>query len=487
MKRYFLLSHIAILFATCFIANDSLLSQISISENDYTYYSNEQILNLGSNGVAVIGSDPIAKVPMDATVLRFDSAAKKLWQKTYKQPYGGGSYDMFANSADGNDIYIISLKKIDEKEGGAEDVALTWIDAKSGESQVKEFPVPGFGYPYTLYANSKYLFVYTTSLSLNRTEIEKNPATTKLYRFEKATMKLVLLEDEMKDPSNYVRVFWQIFRVENDFVEAYVIKEATQHIALEIARFDNNGKKIKSAEVAFDLKETFPRQENSDMPLNAGIFNGQIYKKGFSGTVTHDVVFVDPNLLLVYPLASCHLHFDPVSENYFAFGLCGYDEKQNDRGTDYSGFYIARIDEDFKLAAFKEHEEIRLLEDDLGFNKVGLVGSRCIDATRTPTDQLVIYISGGNQKEFYFSMDPVNLSIKKSFLLKAHKYKQGYDGYLTNTFTSTLDKELYWDDEIVKLTYGLYQKFYVPTARWQYVVLLARHDGLVKVYTSKME
>ncbi|MEO5644129.1 MAG: hypothetical protein ABIQ40_04200 [Bacteroidia bacterium] len=485
MKKSFLSLRIFIFCATFFLAAVHLPAQ-GTSEGDYTQYSNEEILNLGSNGVAVIGSGPFEKEPLDARVIRFDSTSKKLWEKIYKQPYGKGRYDLFANSADGNDIYILSLKQIDEDKNITDGVALTWIDAKSGESRVKEFPVTEFGYMYTIYANNKYLFVYTTSLPLYSKEIEKNPVKTKLYRFEKATMKMELLEDEMKSPSQYIRVFWQIFRVENDFAEGYVIKEATQHIELEIARFDNNGKKIKSADVSFDLKETFPRQENSDMPLNAGIFNGHIYKKGFSGTTSHDVVLVDPDLLFVYPLASCHFHFDPVSKNYYAYGLCGYEE-QKLRHSDYSGFYIARIDENFKLAAFKEHEEIELLEKDLGFKNVGVTGSRTIDATRTPTDQLVIYMSGGNQKEFYFSMDPVNLSIKKSQILKAHKYKQGYNGYLTNTFTSSLDKELYWDAEIVKLTYGFYEKFYVPTARWQYVVLVSGYEGLIKVYTSKME
>ncbi len=478
---------VAILTAICFSTILPLPAQILSSEKEYDHCSNEKILNLGSNGIAVIGSDPFAKPAKDPTVLRYDSTANLIWEKTYKQPYGKGRFDMFVNSADGNDIYVLSLKTIEKKENGATDPALTWIDAKSGESKVKEFSATAFGYVYTMYANNKYLFVYTTSLPLYRTEIEKLPTKTKLYRFEKATMEMVLLEDEMDNPSKYARVFWQIFRVENDFVEAYVIKEATQHIALEIARFDNNGKKIKSGDIVFDLKETFARQGKSNMPLNAGISNGMYYDEKFGNSFSNDVVFIDPDLMLIYPLSACHFHFDPPSKSYYAYGICGHGEKQGmgTNSSDYSGFYIARIDQDFKLAGFKEHSNVELLKKDLRFNKVGPAGDRLIDATRTPTDPLVIFI-GCNMVEYYFSIDPVNLSIKKPLKLKEHKDRLGYKFYHCNTFTSSLGKELYWVPEITKVNYA-YVDDYVPTVRWQYVVLISEDDKKIKIFTSKME
>jgi hypothetical protein len=488
MKKSFLL-RLAILLGVCLSASITLPAQFSESENEYAHYSNEKILNLGSNGIAVIGSDPFAKLATDAVVLRFDSTAKLVWKKSYKQPYGTGRFDLFANSADGNDIYILSFETIEKKINGGSDPALTWIDAKTGESKTKEFPAEAFGYVYTMYANSKYLFVYTTSYPLYRREIEKNPTSTKLYRFEKATMEMVLLEDEMKDASPYTRVFWQVFRVENDFVEAYIIKEAAQHIVVGLARFNNDGKKIKSADIAFDLKETFPRQGNSYMPLNAGISNGMSYEERYSKPAPHDAVFIDPDLELIFPLSACQLHFDPLSKNYYAYGICGYDEKQG-AGTyssDYTGFYIARIDENYKLAEFKEHANVPLLEKDLRFSKAGPAGERTIDATRTPTDPLALYISGGLEKEYYFSIDPISLLIKKTMTLKMHKYKLEYSFYECNTFTSSLDKELYWVPDITKLDSFVYTKHYVPTARWQYVVLISDENKEIKVYTSRMQ
>ncbi|MDQ3109260.1 MAG: hypothetical protein M3R17_05155 [Bacteroidota bacterium] len=355
---------------------------------------------------------------------------------------------MFANSADGNDIYILSFKAIEKKAKGGTDLAVKWIDSKSGESITKEFPGTGYGYIYTMYANNKYLFLYTTSLPLSRDEIEKEPVNTKLYRLEKKTMEMVLLEDEMKNASQFPRVFWQIFRVENDFYEAYIVKEAVQHIVIALARFDNNGKMIKSEDISFDLKQSFARQENSGIPLNAGINNGINYSEKYSDNLSHDYVYIDPLEILIYPLSSCHLHFDPVSKNYYAFGLCGNGE-QKTVATDYSGFYIARIDEDFKLGAFKEYAGNDLLEKDAVFRIHTKLGTRAIDASRTPTDQLVIMIRDLTT-EFYFSIEPASLEIKKSMKLPPHKDHQEIFQHISNTFTCPLNKELYLEPELLK-------------------------------------
>ncbi|MDQ3109261.1 MAG: hypothetical protein M3R17_05160 [Bacteroidota bacterium] len=78
MKKYFLSFKSFILCAIFFLTAVQLSSQ-ETSEKEYKHRWNEKVLNLGKNGIAVIGSDPFGKPAIDPHVLKFDSTANLAW------------------------------------------------------------------------------------------------------------------------------------------------------------------------------------------------------------------------------------------------------------------------------------------------------------------------------------------------------------------------------------------------------------------------
>lgn len=343
-----------VLFFAVFTVN--LPAQIVEEEVEYEDGYLTDLINLGENGIAVFKK--VEKVGPQIT--RFGGDGKLLWNKTFTLPGKRTSKTCHASSVNGKDMYVLGFEKYNY-DGGGSNPALLCIDAVTGEFREKLYTEKDFGNVLSLWANSKYLFVFTTYYEMTLDAMEKKDPGVKVYRFDKETMEMKALSHEMGNASTFSRVFWQVIRVEEDFVEAYVVKEATQHVGLTIARFDNEGKKIKSTDVSFDLREMFCRQVNSSMELPNGVSRDE-----HTQNCLYEFNGGDPKYTMIYPMTSCYMVFDPATQVYYAYGVCGPDEQRR-LGSKYSGFFVAKIDADHKLVVFKEHAEVKEFSADKKF------------------------------------------------------------------------------------------------------------------------
>lgn len=454
-------------FAACLLifamSGYNLRAQATSSEEPFTYCYNQTILDLGKNGIAVAGSEQKA----GATILRYDSTAKQLWSKTYPLPNLKSRKDVFASSADGKDIYALSMENIREN-GGTSSIAVLHVDAVTGEKNEKAYTMEHFGHILYMYANSNYLFVFTTYYLFVDPSVTKDPKP-KLYRFDRQTLEMKELDHEMKPPTAFGRVFWQVIRVEDDFVEAYVVKEATQHISLELARFDNEGKKIKTTEASFDLEKTFARQTNSHMPLAPGVTRDKYQQNvAVSFGATNSVI-----IIMVYPMDACYLLYDPASQSYFAYGVCGPGE-QKKAGTKHTGIYVAKLDAGFKLLAFKEHADVAILGGDKKFYIHSAPDSRYISAYIGAPGHMMIWAG-----EYALTVDMTDLVIKKSA-------EMGPVGNTSGNHMAAPD-HLVSRKEVTGKVKQMAGLAYIATSTRQYALVYPFYGGNIKVFADKLE
>lgn len=441
-----------------------LHAQLNTATSDWLKLSENRVLDLGLNGIAVVGSDP----SIGANIARFDAGGAAMWTKNYPL---GGTFCYFASNADGNDLYVLDFKK-EETNGGGKNQQLIRIDAATGTSVSKNYSEPDFGFVLSMYANKKYFFVCTTKYSLDDNRIE-NDHSVKLYRFDRQTLEMKSLDHQMSNASDDPRVFWQFIRVEDDFVEGYIVNEADQKVTLTLARFDNDGKKISTKETTLMLKTNMARQSNGMMPLAPGISRGTFGQNYAYLLGANDFISI-----MIYPMCSCYLQYDVFSKAYYAYGLCGPGE-QKKIATRYTGYYVAKMDTAFKQEAFKESASVPVLTGDNQFVMNTTVDKRYLSGYFTATGEFSLII-GTDTKSYQFYISEKDLITKFSGEMKESNY-----AVFGNKIGSS-DHFLVNDPDVTSKAKKS-SIYYLATATRQYAVLIPSSGKEITVLSGKME
>lgn len=441
-------------------------AQLTTVNATMSNYSPE-VLNLGSNGLAVIGGNKKEA----QTVVRIDGEGKLLWQKDYTAFIGKSVFTMPASSASGNDIYILAFDAIDTK-GGGKNLWLTHIDSKTGESYDKKWTIEKFGHVLTMYANDKYLFVMATQHPMSEPKIEKEPGL-RLYRFDKITLEMNELQHEMNNPWPQPRVFWQVIRVENDFTEGYVVKAATgQSVTLALARFDNDGKKLFMKEVTMELKSSFTRDSNGDMPLGPGIsrymYKQNVLQLSYNGSGYS---------VMINPMTTCYLLYHPEAKSYFAYGYCGPGE-QKKASTKHTGIYVGKMDSTFTLVAFKEHQNVSEIASHKKISMNAASDTRMISGYVGPGNNLILELSPVEYLHLQITGD--DLAINKTVASDVSVYKISGNRMSGSASVLATQKEVAAKN---KRTTAL---CYVCTATRQYAIVHAFYENSLEVISEPL-
>lgn len=441
------------LFSLLFLCPFAMNAQVATSTfEDYSFVYNYETFAIGENALGYLSWDK------DGLYLsKFDSTTKQVWEKEYPLTKKSSRRDYSAHDKTGKDIYVLSFDNV-EDEGGGSGLSVTHIDAISGLSSTRSYPGEDYGHVLDQWCTSRYFFVRTTKYKLDDDKIEKDPGM-KLYRFDKKSLSMEKLEHEMGNASRYPRVFWNFVRYEEDFVEGYVVNEAGHKISLTLARFDNDGKKIKSATSLFELSgDNYTRQ------ISMGKNTSYSYSTA-NANVT----------VLIYPSSSVKLMYCDDSKNYYAFGVCGPDEQQK-IATVYTGFFVARMDSAFGLATFKEHTNIPELDKDSKFRIHAAPDSRYINMSYIGDRELVIFVPG-----HAFKIDQRTLAFKQP---KA-------DGEVVDTYDGTrkiikTDHYIGHDATVQKSNKQMTSYMTVITHRWQFAFIQNYSSGKVQVFSAKL-
>jgi hypothetical protein len=353
----------------------ALHAQIKEETMEFDSYTQTEYLDLGKNGLAIVDYNNMGQLDY-CNITRIDTAGNLVYEKdvTFKNSMRY-TYHPVA-SANGNDIYVLVFKDSKGK-GGGQEIILLRFDAATGEVTQKEHDLEDFGHVLTMYANDKYFFAITTFEDIDVCRNEK--CAPVMYRFDRNTLDVKKLDSELTIESKDHTLYWQIIRVENDFVEGYIIASVDeQKISVALARFDNEGKKIKEKEGLITLKENFPRPANSMMQNAAGVkqeerTNVIAFQNGVSITV----------------MAWCYMLYDPGTAGYYAYGISGPDEFRK-LGPKQDGFYVAKFDKDFKLETVKEHTNLPPLTESKRFFIHSTPETRYIEGYLGPQNQLIL-------------------------------------------------------------------------------------------------
>lgn len=462
-----LIKFILILLA---FAPAQLSAQIASTQVEFSMAFNARIINLGKNGIAIADVDESGQ----AVIARIDDNATLLWKKNFSASGPGEKSCIFGSSADGKDLYLLRFDNIANK-GGGKNPSVTWINAVTGENKEKKFTQQGFGHVITLFANSKYLFIYTSQFSIDDNRIESEPGL-KLFRFDKQKMEMAELSaSEMNQFSGKARVFWQVARVEENYFEAYQVKEAGQHMVIAMARFDNEGKKTLSSDIAFDLKQGYSRQVNSNMPPAAGV-NWDLFQQNY-----YWVLLENRELnALIYPTASCYLTYCPETGLYIAYGLIGPGEQKN-AGTKHTGIFAASIDTTFKLKTYREHNNIPELTSDKNFSLHDTPHGRYINGYAGTNGQFILSLSA-TQNGYLLTLSQSDLSLKQTLKVEEKRY-----AIFGNHLVSP-DQFLVLREEAMGQMKKSESMYYIATASRQYGIVIGNgYSKSINVLSEKIK
>lgn len=464
MKKFFL-TFLAI--ATLLFSGIKLSAQIQSVEVASDYLK-AQRFDLGKNGVVFMAnSNSLTNNNSLIQLVRLDTTGKLVWNKEIEYEEKTAQHYCVA-SANGEDIYILNF--INFAEDG--DIVLTHVNAQSGEYTNKKYAGQPFGIILTMYANKDYLFVLA---NLDGKTFYNDGKTSQmmLFRFKKSTLEMERLEKhQMLIGTKENNIFWQPIRVTDDFVEAYVVNEiGDKKISLMLAHFDNEGQIISTSKGEINLVEDFIRSSSSGIPMGPGISRGVILSN--QGTV-------EGNVGTISPMAFCYLLYDPFSGHYFAYGVSGPKHKQKAGMTEYSGFYIAEFDKDFKALAMKENIDQALLYNNPEFKTNG--GS--IDAYITTKGKLMVHLCS-YEDHYFYSVSTDNLTCDAGYKkqIKA-KIMYGISMQLevfSGNYIASKEELLVNDKTLEKAD----NPYYIGTSRCQYVAYFKK-DKMI-IYSKKMK
>ncbi len=461
-RRVVLLPLIAILLMLGFSA--PTFAQVLSSDFTEAYKSGNTILPIAKSMIAHVRSDQDA-----IYVSTYDSSASMVWNKKYTSPWKPlNKYNYLAN-ASGNAIWIISSNTPGGKKA-AKEFTVRKINSLTGESTEKTIPEASFGYVHSTWANDKYLFVLTTQVTMYDGDIATK-AGLKLIRIDAATLEMTQPEHEMDNGMPYGNVFWEMLRVENDFVEGYVVLSAGNAIALKFARFDNEGKLISSKETAFKLKaaDHFTRQIHGYCSPGPGVGEPNHSYYSYSSGQNYAIE-------LIYPLASVQVSYSAKTQTYWAVGVIGKGE-QKKVATPYDGFFLGKLNADFGVAEYSEYIDQPLLDKDKNFKIHATPDGHHVQCYFDPLGNPVVGI--GSESMYYFIIDQSGLLVKNSYKAEQEHYQNA--GSIVNAGPNWIVSDA--DAIEVQGRMSMFQS--IVSGNYQYAVKQNYNSGAGKVLTKK--
>lgn len=445
------------------------MAQVKSTKFEGSYIANNKIMPIAKGRMAFASSDWEG-----VYISTYDSTSALVWEKDYTVPQERTRIDRFVSSANGNDIWVLSTYEEYLYTKPLKQIDVSWIDAISGDSKTKSFPFPemDFGFVYSTWANSKYLFVMTTAHRIYNSEIANEPGV-RVYRFDKSTLAMTKLDHDMERPTKFTNVFWEVLRVEEEFVEAYVVTSAGRMIEIKFGRFDNNGKEVSVASSEFMIKEAdhFTRQVHGYCSPGPGIGESnhsyQMYSSGNGVTIE-----------LIYPMSSVQVAYCAKTQTYYATGMIG-PEEQKRLATVYDGFFLAKLNSKFEVEKYKEYIDVPVFESDRNFEIHAGPDGHHIQCYFDPAGNPVVQM--GSEKSYLFTIDQSDLALTKSIEIEQENYQ---------TVGSVLNAGSNWlvADPIAEEEQGKYNMFGVlVSGNWQYALKQNYNSGDITVFTKKVK
>lgn len=462
-RRTSLLPLVAVLVMCSFSA--TAFAQVQSSDFTDTYKYTNVLLPIAKGRIARFGADDKAFY-----ISTYDSSASEVWKKTYpnaKKAIRGINY---LSSADGNDIWIISSYP-DAGKKGPKEFSVLCVDALTGESTSRTFPEQAFGYIHSTWANDKYLFITTTQVRMYDGDIATK-AGLRLFRIDATTLEMTQPEHEMDKGMPYGNVFWEMLRVENDFVEGYMVVTAGNAIGLKFARFDNDGKLISTKETAFRIKaaDHFTRQIHGYCSPGPGV--GEPNHSYYAYSAGQNIA-----IELIYPLASVQVSYCAKTQTYWAVGVIGKGE-QKKVGTPYDGFFLAKLNADFGVAEYSEYIDQPLLDKDKNFKIHATPDGHHVQCYFDPAGNPVVGI--GSEAMYYFVIDQSGLLVKTSYKAEQEHYQN---------VGSIVDAGSNWivsDPDAVEVQGRMSMFQSIVSGNYQYAVKQNYSSGSGKILTKKV-
>lgn len=398
----------------------SIFAQSSTrTEIDYSWWSSGMIYDMGNKGVVIMGgTHPYASssrsfsLPQTGSIVRIDTNGKVLWNKNIPIPSEKKSIGkFFGTSSDGNDVYVLSFEKRSEKNGYTGAI-LTHVDI-NGIAKSKRYDdhPETFGFVLMLYANSKYLFVMTSTYNYYDYKHEPNENQYQLYRFDKNTLEMKLLDDDLEKVNPTFTSAWQMIRVTDAGVTAYrVLASQDQTTTIELASFDNDGKKISY--VSNDIKFTaFPRKTFCRPNYPAGICRGD-FTLNISVTGTQGMYET-----VQEPEGWCNMIYDDMNDRYLAYGMIGPEQQKNTTSDMiaenlFTGFFVQEFSADFKPGKKVENTNLPDLLADKKIRHDNDIHERKLGFHLNPNGILLVNIHSHNGGKHIYTVDATTFAIK---------------------------------------------------------------------------
>ncbi|HEU4717677.1 MAG TPA: hypothetical protein VFU15_07580 [Bacteroidia bacterium] len=383
----------ALAFVAC-----SFVSGSGIVRQDFDYDDwGTQPLDLGKNGVLIEGhKGSYTRSGKSLLMARIDINGKLAWNKEIVIPNAKKSeIDYECASNDGNSIYVLSFTE-EKKKGGGQNPVITRVDT-SGNSTSKSIDVEDFGFVITMYANSKYLFVIT-AIKDPGWEDKLGNDVYKLYRFSKNDLSIEDLGDnDLCSVAKDDETFWQVFRVNDDYMEAFKVLSTDDHaIAVELGRFDEKGKLTTSKDIDIKLEKSFTRWNNSGCDAFPGVMNWRPAFTTLAGG-PNGVVYTK----IRDGISRCHVIYDEINKCYLIFGITG-PKAQVRIGAVFNGFFIQEVGDDYTPGKMKEFSGFSDIDDDKLFNINSVPEGRYMDVYMSPGHHISVSLHGGKQPHSYY-------------------------------------------------------------------------------------
>lgn len=437
-------------------------AQVKFSKFDATYIWNHAVFPVAKQRIAYVSAD------MEGVyVSTYDTTSAIAWEKDYPLTKDRSRNNKFVASAKGEDLWVISYYTGSRD---PQECTVLWIDALTGESKSKTHAAEEFGYVYSTWANSKYFFVLTTKYEMTDKNISKEP-TMNLYRFDKSNLEMKKLEHDFDTPTAFEKVFWEIVRVEEEFVEGYAVSQAGSNIEVKFRRFDNNGKKVLTSAVAFAIKEEehFTRQIHGYCTPGPGIGESNHNYYTYAGA-NADIIE------LIYPTSSVQVAYCAKTSTYYLCGVIGPGE-QAKLGTIYDGIFLAKVNADHKLEAYKEYIDEPIMTKDKNFEVHESPANRYIkclfDMNGNP------FVDFGAETAYRYLIDQGDLSLVKALDKQSAIYGVAGGVYIRQNSLRM--------DPIYRDATGRFDKYWdVVSGNWEYAFRQDQSSGDISVFTKRV-
>lgn len=401
-------------------------AQVKSSDYEGSVIPNNELLPIDGGNVALISSDKDG-----IYISTYDADSKLMWEKDIEVISDIRRTDQFVVSRNGKDIYTVSTHGEIAHLRTEETFEVSWTDAATGESVVREFPDEdgSFGHVYSTWANSRYLFVMTTRKHM--TDDDFTSEGLKVFRFNRQTLEKTDLKHHMTIDLVGLGHIWEVIRVEEDYVEAYAVTLAEPLVKIALGRFDNNGREVfvKEAEFKIAANHNFVATKNRPTtgagvgPVSHGYFER---KAGQNGSVAVYVRF----------LSQLQMAYCQATGTYYACGLTHLDDGKALGAYRNDGFVIVKFKSDFQVDKYQEYFDKPVFADDNNFTGENDYMNRHIQCLFDVAGNPVVLM--GCKRKYMFSLDGDLFSTKME---KLEKDEFTVAGGVVNTGSNWILKE----------------------------------------------